>query len=116
MATPTKVKVFQLLNGEVIIGEEILNDKAPNHLLKNPCVIMMIPDPQQPERVGVQLRPLCPFTAEKTIGINFSAVIYAVEPVQELTNQYNTLFGSGIVIAGPGALPADGRPNLTRVK
>jgi hypothetical protein len=110
------IQILHLLTGEDVIGD--VNGIAPTTTsLKNPCVIILVPDAQNKERVGVQLRPLCPFSTDKLISINESAIIYRSTPVQELENQYNTLFGSGLVIAG--SIPAKGQggaPSLTRIK
>jgi len=116
----SNVRILHMLSGEDVIGE-VLNQTNPAVVtMKNPCVIMLVPDPQNTERVGVQLRPLCPFTINKEISVNITAIIYSVEPVQELENQYNTIYGSGLVIAGPGSIPnargTGGAPSLTRIK
>lgn len=109
------VVILYMLNGETIVGELVTPSQKNQVLLKHPCVIVTVQNPNQPEQVGVQLRGLSPFTAEKVISINADLVVYQAEALTELANQYNSLFGSGIVIAGPGSIPS-GTPNLKRIK
>jgi len=115
----SNVQIMHFLNGEDVIG----NVKEPVDIMEdfgtltveNACVIMLLADPSNPERVGVQLRPWCPFAAGTTIKISRSHMVYMAEPVADLMNQYQRLFGSGLVIAKPDDIPPAGA-TLHRIK
>jgi hypothetical protein len=46
------------------------------------------------------LFPYASYTEYHEVNIKNAAVIYVESPVKELYNQYNSAFGSGIVVAG----------------
>lgn len=89
------VKAFKLLSGEDIISE-ISNGDREVFVLKNPAVIVV----QRAEggQVGVGLQPYTPF-AEGYVTLYRSSLIAEFEADINLVNEYNRIFGSGIVIA-----------------
>lgn len=89
------VKAFKLLSGEDIISE-IANGDREVFVLKNPAVIVV----QRAEggQVGVGLQPYTPF-AEGSVTLYKSSLIAEFEADINLVNEYNRIFGSGIVIA-----------------
>ena len=94
-----KIKVYKLINGEDLIGE-VFNVYADYVELKNPAQIVL----QQSERgVGVGLAPYMPFV-EGNLQLKKSAIAAEGEPKQEMSNEYNRIFGSGIVVAPANAI------------
>jgi hypothetical protein len=105
------IKLFHFLSGEDVLAEQVEPAGAPTAdefgmlTLRNPCVVVMQRDPSNPDRIGIQLQPWCPFTEEKNLQVSRSHVVYIAEPVQDLVNQFNKIFGSGIVVARAGDVP-----------
>lgn len=115
----SNVQVMYFLNGEMVIGEvkepmDLLEDFG-NITVSNPCAIALVPDNGGSDRVGVQLRPWCPFAGTKDLKVSRSHIVYMVEPVVDLLNQYQKLFGTGLVIASPAEVPPAGA-SIHRIK
>lgn len=93
------VKVFRMINGEEIIGE-LFNWKDGFYEIKNPAQIML----QRTETgMGVGIAPYMPY-ASGNINLYKNAIAADCEPDQNLVNEYNRIFGSGIQIAPASAL------------
>ena len=87
------VKIFKTTNGEVIIGEVV----ATNHdhyELKAPANIGL---QQTDSGVQVGIAEYMPYAAGN-VTLRFHAIASEGEPEQKLANEYNRLYGSGIVI------------------
>lgn len=95
-----KVKVFKMINGEEIIGE-VFNSYDGFFEIKNPAQIML----QRTENgnMGVGIAPYMPY-ATGNIHLYGNAIAADCEPDQNLVNEYNRIFGSGIQIAPASAL------------
>ena len=89
------VKAFKLLSGEDIISEWVNGDREV-FILKNPAVIVV----QRTDggQVGVGLQPYTPF-AEGNVTLYRSSLIAEFDADVNLVNEYNRIFGTGIVIA-----------------
>lgn len=85
------IKLFRMSTGETIISE-LLSWKNSIVEVKNPCVII------QNEK-GVGFMPMVPYANSDVLQLAENHVIFQVEPVTELVNEYNRIFGSGIVLA-----------------
>ena len=92
------VKVFRLLTGEDIISEvkESINP-APSDkvILKDPAQIVL---QQKGEQVGVAIAPYLPLI-ETDVELYKTAIVAEGIPDQQLINEYNVKFGSGLVVA-----------------
>jgi hypothetical protein len=94
-----KVRVFKLISGEELIAE-IFNYYDQTVELKKPAQIIV----QQTERgMGVGLAPYMPYV-EGNVSLYRNAIASEGEPVDQMKNEYNRLFGSGITIAPASAL------------
>jgi hypothetical protein len=89
------VKALKLVSGEDIIAE-IVNGDTSVLILKNPAVIVV----QRSEggQMGVGLQPYTPF-AEGYVTLYKTSLIAEFDTDMNLANEYNRIFGSGIVIA-----------------
>lgn len=88
------VKVFKMINSEVVIAE-VLQENVDHYVLKNPANIGL----QQTETgMSVGIAEYMPY-ASGNVTLRYSAVASEAEPEQKLANEYNRLYGSGIVIA-----------------
>lgn len=88
------VKIFKMNNGEVVIGE-VLSETADHYVLKSPANIGL---QQTDSGVQVGIAEYMPYAAGN-VTLRYSAIASEAEPEQKLANEYNRLYGSGIVIA-----------------
>lgn len=93
------IKVYKLLNGEELIAEQF-NVYDRHYELKNPAQIVL---QQTPQGVGVALAPYMPYV-EGNLKLSKSAIAAEGEPNQQMQNEYNRIFGSGIQVAPASAL------------
>jgi hypothetical protein len=70
-------------------------------VVKNPVMVIVIPPRTSSDSSSVAFTPFLNYTEEFGTGINIhrSDVLTTTTPVVELLNQYNSVFGSGIVLA-----------------
>lgn len=94
-----KVKVFRMINGEELIAE-IFNYYDTTVELKNPAQIML---QRTDTGMGVGIAPYMPY-ASGNIHVYKNAIAADCDPDQNLVNEYNRIFGSGIQIAPASAL------------
>ena len=93
------VKVYKMINGEEIIGQELKADST-NYEIKAPAQIVL----QQTEKgMGVAIAPYMPY-ASGNINLYYSAIAAECIPDQNMINEYNRIFGSGIQVAPASAL------------
>lgn len=89
------VKSLRLVTGEDIIAE-VQDGVTGGFILKNPVQVSMMPNRSggQPT-FGFMPFPLT--TNDKEITVTETHVVFVCEPAEEFLNQYNSLFGSGII-------------------
>ena len=93
------VKVYKLINGEELIAE-VFNSFDSYIELKSAATIVV----QQTERgMGVGLAPYMPY-AKGNIHLHKQAIASSGDPDPNMVNEYNRLFGSGIVTAPASVL------------
>ena len=91
------IKVVRLISGEELMG--FLTETADGWHLKNVCQIVTSYTDTTSATARVGLSPFMPYT-KTTDGVDLkhSYVGFIVDPVNELTNEYNQVFGSGIIL------------------
>lgn len=96
------VKVYRLITGEDVIAD-LERDTPTEITLKNPAAIVV----QQTEdgRVGAAFVPFTPFAKNNTITIYKTAIAGYMEVDIKLINEYNRIFGSGILVASASEMP-----------
>lgn len=90
------IKILKLVTGEEIIGD--VKHNVETFVVDKPCFIQIVPSRTNPEQPAMALVPYAPYTKNHRVEIHEKAVIWVEEPLKELYNQYNTIFGSGIVV------------------
>jgi hypothetical protein len=93
------IKIVKLVTGEEVIGEVENSTDTTKLTLKSPCALHLVPSRSNPDQVGMALVPYASQGKEHKVAIAISAIVWEQEPVDELRNQYNSIFGNGIVIA-----------------
>jgi len=91
------LKVIKLSTGEELLGEYNSDDLTT--LLKDPCIIQMVPSRSDPSKAMLGLFPYASYVKGSTLEIANDHIVWMGEPVDELYNQYNSIFGSGIQLA-----------------
>lgn len=94
------ILVTRLLTGEEILGETdtLIDDLSVDKVqIENPTLISAMRNPQT-GNVDVLMAPFNPLSSEKAVVLNKSHVLCQYEPVGEVINKYNTMFGSGLIL------------------
>lgn len=100
----TKTKVLRLISGEELMGH--VEETTDTYTIKDVCqVATSYADPTSATaRIG--LAPFMPYTkAKDSIELQKTMVVFVLEPVNELMNEYSKVFGSGLVL--PASTDAD---------
>ena len=91
------VKLLRLKSGEDIIAEHVQGKIGQNITIENPAMLMPMSDGRG-NQVQVGLAPWMPFSAEKRFDLPGDWVLLLTEPAPDIVNNYNQVFGSGIVV------------------
>lgn len=95
------IRGFRLSTGEVILTQVQYSENQEEYfVLKDPAE--MIVQEIEPGRAGVGLQPFIPYG--KDIRLYKTSITASFDLDQQIENEYNRLFGSGIVIASANAI------------
>ena len=92
------VKLLRLKSGEDVIADVTLVDTEDTIKIKNPAQIIPMGQQQQGGQMSMGFGPWAPFAEEKEFEIPRDWLVYISTPNKDLLNQYNSVFGSGIVV------------------
>lgn len=98
------VKYIKLLNGEELVAEVLVNDLKT--VLKNPIRLVIVPSKADPKTPSVGLAPWAEFSDDKEITIDKSHILAVMSPIQEIINQYNSIFGGIVAPSSKLILPS----------
>ena len=94
-----KILTLKLVTGEEVLGE-VESESESEIVLVNPVGIAIVRDPKTGQP-NVGFAPF-PIHAEQktgaTVALNKKSVVYSYEPAADFVNNYNSIFGSGIVV------------------
>ena len=88
------IKVIKLVTSEEIIGD--LTDKENFYLIEQPCAVVIIPSQSSMTEHRMGLIPYAGYTKDHQIEVMKDKIAWEAVPAEELYNQYNKVFGSGI--------------------
>ena len=92
------LKLLRLKSGEDIVVELLDGKDSQQHMVvKNPAMLMPMSDGRG-NQVQMGLAPWMPFSASKEYEIPKDWIIVITEPLKDIVNNYNQVFGSGIVV------------------
>ena len=94
------IKLLRLKGGEDIVGD-IIGENSEYFIIKNPAMLMPVGDPRG-GNVQMGLAPWLPFSDQKNIDIPRDWILITAEAIQDIVNNYNQIFGSGIVVPQVG--------------
>lgn len=86
---------------KVITGEEVIADVTEtetSYTLKKPAYVQYVPSRTDQDRPMLALAPYAVYVEDYTLEIPKASIIWKAKPVKEMYNQYNSIFGSGIVL------------------
>ena len=98
------VKYIKLLNGEELVAEVLVDDLKT--VLKNPIRLVIVPSKADPKTPSVGLAPWAEFSDDKEITIDKSHILAVMSPIQEIVNQYNSIFGGIVAPSSKLILPS----------
>ena len=90
------IEVIKLVTGEEIVGDTKYEQNKV--IVKKPCAVMLVNSKSTPDQHSMALIPYAAYTNGHTIKIKESSVIWEAELQEDVYNQYNMLFGTGIQI------------------
>ena len=90
------IKLLRLKSGEDIVGD-IVGENSEYLIVKNPAMLMPVGDGRGGS-VQIGLTPWMPFSEAKDFEIPRDWVLITTDPALDITNNYNQVFGSGIVV------------------
>ena len=94
-----KTYIFKIVSGEEIIGE-LFNSYDTHYEIKSAAVVVM---QQTQQGMGIALMPFMPY-ADGNVSLSRNTITATAEPSQNMVNEYNRIFGSGIQVAPASAL------------
>lgn len=90
------ITVTRLFTGEELLGEVTVVD-SDSIRIDNPTLIAAMRNPQT-GNVDVHMAPFTPLSSQTYVVIKARNVLCHYDPVVEVVNKYNTMFGSGIIL------------------
>ena len=91
------VNLLRLKSGEDVIADVTLVDTEDTIKLENPAILMPMGDPKGGQ-MQMGFGPWAPFSDQKEFEIPRDWLVFISTPGKDLLNQYNSMFGSGIVL------------------
>ena len=94
------IKLITLKTNHTLLGDVIIDGDKPVKI-KQPVQVVSVPPRSQNDSGGIAFSPFLEYSQEFKTGIELqcSDILVITNPVVELENQYNSIFGSGIQIA-----------------
>ena len=94
------IKVLKLISGEDVLGDAEI--RLGEWHITNPVGIAVVRGKDGSPNVGLTPFPLhAPQTKDAKIAILLTSVLYSYVPAEDFINNYNQIFGSGIVLPTP---------------
>jgi hypothetical protein len=90
------IMITRLLTGEEILGDMTVIDESTIRV-DNPTIVAAMRNPQS-GNIDVHMAPFMPLSSQTHVEIRSDNVLCQYEPVTEVVNKYNSLFGSGIIL------------------
>jgi hypothetical protein len=91
------IKILRLLSGEEVLGDVFYDKEKETYLIKDPVVLRWMPTKDDPEKPTLNIASLIPHADEDDITIQAQHVLFKITPLEELVNEYNSVYGSGII-------------------
>ena len=96
------IEVIKLVTGEEIVGDTKYEQNKV--IVKKPCAVMLINSKSTPDQHSMALIPYAGYTKDHIICIDKRSIVWNAELQDDVYNQYNAIFGTGIQIVS-GDIP-----------
>jgi hypothetical protein len=93
------IKLIRLQTGEDLIADVVKEGAALT--LENPCMVY-VRQSQTGTSASIGITKWIPYSDSKQFTIDNKWIVIITEPAEDLKNEYNKAFGSGIVVAPAG--------------
>lgn len=106
----SNLKIVRLLSGEELMGDVTVNEDK-SVLIKEVCQIATsYADPSE-ATAKIGIAPYLPYADIDTDGIEIGPnyIGFIVHPVTQLLNEYNKIFGSGLIVPDSGISTSPGQ-------
>ncbi len=90
------IQIIKLTTGEELIGDV---ESKGDYVIKQPCAVQMMMS-RADASPSMSLIPYAFYVDKHTVTIPKQHVIWIGTPIDEMYNQYNKIFGTGIQLAG----------------
>lgn len=94
-------KILKMRSGEEIIArinEKFTGDKVTGYTVKNPCMLVPMPG-RGGQGASLAIVPwMASVKQDQGFDIPADAVLFTAEPLEDLANEFNSAFGSGLVV------------------
>lgn len=90
------IKIIRMMNGEELIGD-LVADNATYFKLKEIAIVQMMTN--QSGNMTIGLIPFAPYAEEKEFSFDTTHRTTMFTPNTELLNNYNRIYGAGLVVA-----------------
>ena len=91
------VKLLRLKSGEDVVAD-VKEENLEREYTKVKLAAMLVPMGGQGQQMQMALAPWLPFSDDKEFTIPSDWILITSEPAQDIVNNYNQMFGSGIVV------------------
>ena len=91
------VKLLRLKSGEDVVAD-VKEENLEREYTKVKLPAMLVPMGGQGQQMQMALAPWLPFSDDKEFTIPSDWILITSEPAQDIVNNYNQMFGSGIVV------------------
>lgn len=99
----SNVRIVKLKTGEELIAT-VIHDGSSHILLKKPCILV----PTAQNQIGIAPWAfMCKEAQEGGVSIARTEVLYEGTPLDDLWNQYNSIFGSKLVVPDRNLTPSN---------
>ena len=87
------IRAIRLINGDEIIGEVV--GETDGYTIEKPAVFQITEGPGgQPQ---IAMGPYAPLSKDTKFKINESVIVFVYLPLEDLANNYNQNYGSGLI-------------------
>lgn len=91
------ILITRLLTGEEILGDVESTTEVDKCKITNPTQIGAMPNPKT-GNIDIHMGPFVPLSSQKHITISTKNILCQYEPVVDILNKYNSMFGSGLIL------------------
>ena len=104
------IKIVRTLQGEEILG--MVEKLKDGYKIKNPVVLHWMANEKTPDTPKLVMADLIPHSDDTSVAISDAHIVFVFNPMQDIVNEYNSVYGSGIVVPKPKSMNPSGISTL----